>query len=75
MLKQIIELHKRGRTIIITTHDLEKVIAHADRLIIMNDGRIARTGPPEQIISDTELFGIKEPYFSRMGIGMISWLN
>jgi len=75
VLKQIIELHAGGRTIIITTHDLEKVIAHADRLIIMNDGRIARTGPPEQIISDTELFGIKEPYFSRMGIGMISWLN
>ncbi|MBU0545357.1 MAG: energy-coupling factor ABC transporter ATP-binding protein [Proteobacteria bacterium] len=75
VLKQIIELHASGRTIIITTHDLEKVIAHADRLIIMKDGKIARTGSPEQIISDTEMFGIKEPYFSRMGLGMISWLS
>ena len=75
VLKQIIELHKRGRTIIITTHDLEKVIAHANRLIIMTDGKIARAGSPEQIISDTEMFGIKEPYFSRMGLGMISWLS
>ncbi|MFO7666462.1 MAG: ABC transporter ATP-binding protein [Desulfobacterales bacterium] len=75
VLKQIIELHKSGRTIIITTHDLEKVIAHADRLIIMKDGKIARAGSPEQIIQDTELFGIKEPYFSRMGLGMISWLS
>ena len=75
VLKQIIELHKSGRTIIITTHDLEKVIAHADRLIIMKDGKIVRAGSPEQIISDTELFGIKEPYFSRMGLGMISWLS
>lgn len=75
VLKQIIELHERGRTIIITTHDLEKVIAHANRLIIMADGKIARAGSPEQIISDTEMFGIKEPYFSRMGLGMISWLS
>lgn len=75
VLKQIIELHERGRTIIITTHDLEKVIAHANRLIIMTDGKIARAGSPEQIISDTEMFGIKEPYFSRMGLGMISWLS
>lgn len=75
VLKQIIELHERGRTIIITTHDLEKVIAHANRLIIMADGKIARAGSPEQIISDTEMFGIKEPYFSKMGLGMISWLS
>lgn len=75
VLKQIIELHERGRTIIITTHDLEKVIAHANRLIIMTDGKIVRAGSPEQIISDTEMFGIKEPYFSKMGLGMISWLS
>jgi len=75
VLKQIIELHSSGRTVIITTHDLEKVIAHADRLIIMKDGKIVRAGPPEQIISDIEMFGIKEPYFSRMGLGMISWLS
>lgn len=75
VLKQIIELHERGRTIIITTHDIEKVIAHANRLIIMTDGKIVRAGSPEQIISDTEMFGIKEPYFSKMGLGMISWLS
>jgi biotin transport system ATP-binding protein len=75
VLKQIIELHKSGRTIIITTHDLEKVIAHAGRLIIMKDGRIVKSGFPEQILPDTESYGIKEPYFSRMGLGMITWLN
>ncbi|RPJ16683.1 MAG: ABC transporter ATP-binding protein [Desulfobacteraceae bacterium] len=75
VLKQIIGLHKMGRTIIITTHDLEKVIAHADRLIIMKSGRIAKEGSPERILPDTEMFGIKEPCFSRMGLGMISWLN
>jgi len=75
VLKQIVELHKMGRTIVLTTHDLEKVIAHAGRLIIMKNGRIAREGAPELILPDAEIFGIKEPYFSRMGLGMISWLN
>lgn len=75
VLKQIVELHKSGRTIIVTTHDLEKVIAHADRLLIMKNGKIERAGLPGQILSNIEIYGIKEPYFSRMGLGMISWLN
>lgn len=73
VLRQITGLHRAGRTIIVTTHDLEKIIAHAGRLLIMEKGKIARDGIPEKIISSVETFGVREPYFSRMGLERASW--
>jgi biotin transport system ATP-binding protein len=75
ILARITSLHKSGKTIIVTTHDLEKIIAHAGRLLIMEKGRIAEEGIPEKIISCVEKFGIREPYFSRMGLERSLWLS
>lgn len=75
VLTQMISLHKSGKTIIVTTHDLEKIIAHAGRLLIMENGRIARDGVPEKIIPGVERFGVREPYFPRMGLERALWLN
>lgn len=75
VLSQMLWLHHTGCTILVTTHDLEKVIAHANRLIIMRNGTIVRNGPPEKIIKDAEAFGIREPCASRMGMEIRSWLN
>jgi biotin transport system ATP-binding protein len=66
VLVQIIRLHKAGRTIIVTTHDLEKIMAHVERLLIMERGKIVRDGVPETIISGIETFGIREPYSPQM---------
>ena len=75
VLEQIIRLHQSGRTILVTTHDLEKVIAHADRLIIMKNGKIVRNGPVSDLIKETEYFGVREPCASRLGMEIHSWLN
>lgn len=75
ILMQMISLHKSGKTIIVTTHDLEKIIAHAGRLLIMEKGRIARDGVPEKIISGVEKFGVREPYFPCMELERSSWLS
>lgn len=75
ILAQMISLHRSGKTIIVTTHDLEKIMAHAGRLLIMENGRIARDGIPGKIISDVERFGVREPHFSSMGLERLSWLN
>jgi biotin transport system ATP-binding protein len=73
VLLQIAGLHRAGRTILVTTHDLEKIIAHAGRLLIVEKGKIVRDGVPEKIISGVETFGVREPYFSRMGLERASW--
>ena len=75
VLQQILALHQSGHTIIVTTHDLEKVIAHADRLILMQSGRIVRDGSPEEIVGHLEAFGVREPCAYRLGLEAESWLN
>ena len=75
VLHHIIELHQSGHTILVTTHDLEKIIRHADRLILMQSGKIVRDGIPFDIMADLETFGVREPCAFRLGQEAESWLN
>ena len=75
VLRQILTLHQAGHTILVITHDLEKVIAHADRLIIMQKGKIVRDGVPAEILGDIEPFGVRAPCASHLGMEVRSWLN
>ncbi len=75
VLSAILDLRRDGRTILLTTHDLEKVIAHADRLILMADGRVAADGPPAEILPRTEAFGVRRPCAVRLGGTVESWLS
>jgi biotin transport system ATP-binding protein len=75
VLQQILALHQSGHTIIVTTHDLEKIIAHADRLVFMNNGRIERDGPPQEIVHEAEAYGVRVPCATRLGMDMVTWLN
>ena len=75
VLQQILTLHQSGHTIIVTTHYLEKVLAHADRLIFMNDGRIERDGLPQEIVHEAETYGVRIPCATRLGMDMATWLN
>lgn len=75
VLGHIVALHQQGRTIILSVHDLEKVMAHAQRLIVMHQGRIAADGPPERVVACVESFGIRQPCAVRLGLSIESWLN
>jgi len=75
VLKQILTLHQRGHTILVVTHDLEKILAHADRLIVMQKGKIARDGPPAEIVTDLETLGVRAPCAFHLGMEVCSWLN
>ena len=75
VLKQILALYQSGHTILVAAHNLEEIIAHADRLVIMKEGRVARDGLPAQLMNELETFGIREPYAFRLGMEVQSWLN
>jgi biotin transport system ATP-binding protein len=75
VLKQIVFLHKNGHTIILVTHELEKVLAHANRLIIMEKGRIVKDGHPSRLLDEVETYGIRKPYGEDLGIETMTWLN
>jgi biotin transport system ATP-binding protein len=75
VLKQILTLHQTGHTVLVITHDLEKVLAHAERLIIMQKGKIVRDGLPAEIVTDLETFGVRAPCAFHLGMEVRSWLN
>jgi len=75
VLEQIISLHQTGHTILVAAHDLEKVMAHTDRLVIMNHGKVVKDDSPDQLIGELEAFGIRQPCAYRLGGEVQSWLN
>ena len=75
VLDQILELNRTGHTIVITTHDLEKVIAHSQRLVVMANGRVVKDGKPAEIIDGIEHYGIRPPCSVQMGKGIRPWAS
>ncbi len=61
VLRQILFLHKKGQTIICITHELDKVLYHADRLILMDKGVIVCDDIPEKILIKAPSYGIRIP--------------
>ncbi|NLW09643.1 MAG: ATP-binding cassette domain-containing protein [Firmicutes bacterium] len=75
VLKEILRLHKNGHTILLITHELEKVLAHAGRLVIMHGGRLVEDGKPETVISRVENYGLRMPLREGEKVGSLTWLK
>ncbi len=73
VLEKIVGLHKKGHTIILITHDLARVLAHADRLIIMNSGKICADGNPAELLGLLEQNGVRKPAVKRLE--QMTWLK
>ena len=71
VLTLMVDLHRGGQTVIVATHELEKVLAHADRLVVLDGGRIVRDGRPQQLAAEVEHFGLRPPPRGERW----SWLN
>lgn len=65
ILDQISYLHeKRGITIILVSHSMEDVARYADRLIVVNDGKIPYDGMPREVFThyeELEKIGLAAP--------------
>ena len=65
ILDQISYLHEeRGITIILVSHSMEDVARYADRLIVVNDGKIPYDGTPREVFThyeELEKIGLAAP--------------
>ena len=43
---------ERGITFLFIEHDMEVVMGHSDRVIVMAEGRVIADGPPEEVRTD-----------------------
>jgi biotin transport system ATP-binding protein len=62
VLEQMIRLKQNGRTLIVATHELDRVYRLADRLIIMQNGRLVKEGAPKTVLADAAGYGLKLPF-------------
>lgn len=52
---------ERGITVVITEHRLENVAPHADKIVVINRGRVFSNGPPREVLGDERLPEIGVP--------------
>jgi biotin transport system ATP-binding protein len=75
VLKHMINLHREGHTLVVATHDVEKVVAHVDRIAVIHDGELKIAGPPEELMMKLSQFGVRPPCYILLGGEKISWLE
>ena len=52
LLARLHELNDRGRTVLFVEHDMEVVMNHCDRVVVLHNGSTLATGPPELVQED-----------------------
>lgn len=70
IMELVRSLHEAGKTVIMVLHDLSLALEYADHVILMDRGRIAARGSPQEIISAgvlDEVFHIRTRQFSADG--------
>ncbi|WP_035172507.1 energy-coupling factor ABC transporter ATP-binding protein [Caldanaerobius polysaccharolyticus] len=56
LVRKLLELNRKGTTVVTATHDLEIAKQLADRMVVMGEGhRIERTGASEEVFADEKL--------------------
>ena len=63
------------RQILLITHELEKVLAHANRLVIMHKGKLVEDGKPEDVIYRSENYGVRMPLNDGQKVAALTWLK
>jgi biotin transport system ATP-binding protein len=80
LLELMLKLHSGGSSLIVVTHELEKVLAHATRLAVMDSGRVVYDGGPGGPAageggSRLEDFGLRDPFRGGTRLEELTWLD
>ena len=69
------QLQRDGKTVMVLTHELEKVLALANRLIILHKGNLVYNAEPESALHSgiLEQYGIRNPLCSYRSFADLVW--
>jgi energy-coupling factor transport system ATP-binding protein len=74
LLRLLDELNREGTTIIVVTHDMQLVTEHADRTVVLAEGRVRAQGPTPDVFADAALIegsGLRLPPLRRALQGLM----
>lgn len=69
------QLHAQGTTIVMVSHSMEDVAEAAQRIVVLDHGKIVDQGTPEQVFSHTKLLhdiGLDVPLPSRVAADLVA---
>ena len=70
----LLELKNQGKTIILLTHEIEKILGIATRFLILSKGNLVFDGSPKDgIKTDLEKYGIKNPLVEYKTVENLFW--
>lgn len=75
LLELLLDLREKGIGIFVISHDLEKCLAHADRLIVMDAGKIVADGSPEKLWDELPALGLRRPKGGPALLKTMTWLR
>ncbi|WP_254545521.1 energy-coupling factor ABC transporter ATP-binding protein [Halomarina pelagica] len=61
VLDRLVALHADGTSVVVVTHDLRDVAAHADRVVALSAGRVALDGPLDAVRDRLADVGVRPP--------------
>lgn len=69
------QLKNEGKTLIILTHELEKILALANRLMVLFEGNLVYDGTPADALENAPLgsWGIRNPIGAYQGLSDLIW--
>jgi biotin transport system ATP-binding protein len=76
VLQIIRTLRKNKHTLVILTHELEKVLGLSDRLVILHRGTVKDQGKPEEVLNRLRPeYGVRDPRHVYKTVEDCSWLS
>lgn len=72
VLKTLVRLKEEGVTILIVSHEVEKLLALTDNTVILNNGRVAASGKSSEMLSSLRENNI---YLPPLDFEELSWLG
>jgi biotin transport system ATP-binding protein len=61
LIERLLALHEAGTGVVVVTHDLRDVFDPADRIVVLQDGRIALDCPPTEAVGRLPALGVRPP--------------
>ena len=66
------KLSKKGITIIMVEHKIEKLATYSDRVVLMNEGKVIAVDTPQRLFSreDISTYGVEPPMYTKIFKGL-----